>query len=158
MRKGNLAFVLVIVSMCLLVGCSGTLRSTPHMGFDGIGIKGNWDRDDFIVLDKVEGSSNKRSYFFGLVQIIDDENLKLFWIPFYEVIEAYQPFVPGEFRPFCLFNETAKRAYYKALEASPDADAVLYKALTTKKSGFPFIYTKQNSTFVGKAIKLKTDK
>ncbi|MBW2554764.1 MAG: hypothetical protein JRC57_05180 [Deltaproteobacteria bacterium] len=144
----------LILAVLTMTSC-GSLRSSPHMGFQGVSIEANMGRDDFIILDRVEGESDTTSIFFGIVQIIDGGKLKLFWIPFYEVKYAYP--VTGLWGGSQMMFATEKRAYYKALAETPDADCILYKSYTIEKSGVPLIFTKKNVIFSGKALKLKAD-
>lgn len=153
--------IFIAASVCIVVmtiaSCAGSLRGSPHTGFQGINIEANMERDDFIILDRVEGESDTTSIFLGIVQIIDSEKLKLFWIPFYQERYAYQPMgLWGGSGAMC--GATEKRAYYKALAETPDADCVLYKSYVTERSGVPLIFTKKKVTFSGKALQLKADK
>ena len=52
---------------------------------------------------------------------------------------------------------TMDRAYYKALEAAPDADAVFVKCFDVESSGIPLIYGTIAATCRGKALQLKPD-
>jgi hypothetical protein len=67
--------------------------------------------------------------------------------------------VQQESNPFAFFFPVSveERAYYKALAATPDADAVIPKAFTKQSSGFPLLYSEQEATFTGKALKYKSE-
>jgi hypothetical protein len=58
---------------------------------------------------------------------------------------------------FLFWPSTADRAYYKALGAVPEADAVFYKSMDREHDGIPFIWTSETVTFRGKALRLKSD-
>lgn len=100
------------------------------------------------MLDTVVGTSTTDSILFGLIQVVDGNKLRLVGIPFYEEQYSFSTEYPGL---------TAARAYYKALSATPDADAVFYKNMDCKNSGIPLLLSRETVTFRGKAIKLKTD-
>ncbi len=55
------------------------------------------------------------------------------------------------------FPNTASRAYYKALEAHPEADAVFCKDYEREEVGIPWLFHTETVTYKGKAIKLKAD-
>lgn len=148
MQKMSVA-VLVIVAP--LAGCA-SIRTAPHMGFGALSVDAEIGRGDIEVLEAVEGTSSTKTIFFGIVQIVDDEHLRLFGIPFYE-----EKFVPLHWAESgrAVRNRTAMRAYHHALTQAPDADVVLQKSMEHARSGFPLIYSTERVTFHGKAIKLK---
>lgn len=159
MRKQRVVFLLGIVSVIacfFLTGCGAVMKATPVSGI--IVDAGSMNRNDYVILDRVEGTSSTKSILLGLVQIIDGDvdKVKIFWIPLFEEKYAFQN--PAPF-PFSLFQfaTTEDRAYYKALAQTPDADSVLNKAYSKEKRGIPFIFENETVTFTGKAIKLKTD-
>ncbi|MCK5658901.1 MAG: hypothetical protein KAH96_03370, partial [Alphaproteobacteria bacterium] len=159
MRKQRVIFLLgiVFVIVCFFItGCSGVMKATPASGI--IVDVGSMNRNDYTILDRVEGTSSTRSFLFGLIQIIDGDvdKIKVFWIPFFEEKYAFQILAPFPLSLF-QFATTADRAYYKALAKTPDADSVLNKAYSKEKRGIPFIFENETVTFTGKAIKLKTD-
>ena len=145
-------FVL-FVCLFLSIGCA-TMTGSPHMGFKGIEWQSKMDRQDYVILNNVEGQSETLSILFGLVQIIDGEKVRLFWvIPFYEETTAL---VPGTF--LGLFPTTESRAYYDALTKSPDADVILCKSVKKTFQGVPLLVNIRSVTYSGKAIKIKADK
>ena len=128
-------------------GCNE--KMVPHMGFGNFGIETDFSRDDIEVLDRVQGSSTTESICLGVVQIVDDDNLIILGIPFFK--QKYASFS----NKGCLMSSTGKRAYYKALEAAPDADAVFYKSMDYEVGGIPLIWWTETATYTGKGIKLK---
>jgi len=152
-RMKNISFLMIIavVSMLLMGGCAGASKKTiPQMGFGSLYLETQLSRDDIVVLERVEGTSSTESILLGIVQVIDGENWKILGIPFFE--EKYtcvriDPCVVG----------TEDRAYYKALEANPEADAVFYSTMDRQSSGIPILWNTETVTFSGKAIMLKAD-
>jgi hypothetical protein len=106
------------------------------------------------MLGSVKGSSTLKSYFFGIVQIIDGNKSRILWV-FKDYEDQYSFQDPGGLNILPVSVED--RAYYKALAATPDADAVIPKAFIKQSSGFPFIYEEQEVTFTGKALKYKSE-
>jgi hypothetical protein len=143
--------VSMLTALCILslFGCS-VKKATPVSEFT---VKGEVDRNEMVVLDRVEGNSKTLFILFGLVQVIDDSKVKVFWIPFYE--EKFAIADPGFFSS--LFVTAEDRAYYNALAATPDADTVLPKSYSKEKSGVPMLFSTTTVKFTGKALKLKTD-
>lgn len=122
-------------------------------------INANMDKNDYEVGASTQGNANAQHYLFGIVQIIDGEKWRVFWIPFYEVKGAGPSSCPrdglGLIR-FTGFGEAGDLAYYKALEAAPNADTIIPKAYVIKRTGaFPFYWT-TDVTFQGKAVTYKT--
>ncbi len=155
-QKSVIFSLLVSVMAMFLNGCSTVLKTAPSspISFDA----GSMERNDYVILDRVEGISTTTSILFGLVKIIDGNKWKLFWLfPFYEEEYAYQ--IPPSF-PFNLlsFVSTQERAYYKALAKTPDADSVIQKAFSIESTEIPTLFKTEKVTITGKAIKLKTDK
>ena len=125
------------------------------MGFGNLDINTEFLRDDIVVLDRVKGSSTTNYILLGIVQIVDGNKVRLFGIPFFN--EKYASSTTSTDSNYW-DNPNAHRAYYKALEASPEADAIFYKIMDYEFSGFPPIWWSETATYSGKAIKLKTDK
>ena len=152
MRVYMICSLMAVGCLFLLGGCGGTAqKQVPHMAFGGLNIETDITRSDIVVLDQVEGSSTTTSVCLGIIQVIDGDKLRLFWIfPFF--VEKYTPLADGD------WITTASRAYYKALENAPEADAVFCKSWDREQSGNPLLWGKETVTFKGKAIKLKSDK
>jgi hypothetical protein len=142
---------LCMCSALVLTGGCGSQKMAPHLGFGNFGINTEFSRDDIVVLDRVQGSSTTESICLGLIQIVDGDGLIIVGIPFFE----------GKYSSLCnkgiWMNLTEQRAYYKALEAAPDADAVFYKSMDYEVSGIPLIWWTETATYTGKGIKLKAD-
>jgi len=126
--------ITTLASIIFIGGCGDSYRSTPHIRFSNFSIRAELQRDDIEILNRVAGTSTTKNIFFGVIQIVDDTDLKLFWSA-----------------------DTEKRAYQRALNAAPDADAVFYKTAFSEWEGIPPIVWVETVTYTGKAIKLKTD-
>jgi len=152
-RVKNIAFlmIVVVVSIFLMGGCSNQ-RTAPHMEFGDVSVETKLMRDDVVV---VEGTSETQSILSGAVQIIDGNKLKIGPIPFFteEFTCLHDP--QKEFRPSgCV---TLERAYYKALEATPEADVIFYKNWKQEIRGIPLLWETNKVTFSGKALTVKPD-
>jgi hypothetical protein len=148
----HMGLILVVAgSMIFLNGCGSSQKTTPHMWFSDVSIETQLDREDVVVLDTVRGDSTITSVLFGLIQIVDEDKLQLFGIKFFKDKYTYFQGYSG------MWRSVADRAYYKALEAHPDADAVLIKSMDHEDEGIPLIYYTKSITYKGKAIKLKAD-
>jgi hypothetical protein len=143
--------IVLIALTFLLVGCGSAQKMVPHMGFGALTIETQIGRDDIVVLDRVEGSSTLTSILFGTVQIIDGDKVQLLGIKFFKDKYTYWDQSQG------LFAQCVNRAYYKALEAAPDADAVFHKSLDHEDGGAPLLWETKAVTVKGKAVKLKSD-
>ncbi len=155
MLNTNAKYVFVFI-MCLLLfsGCA-TTGNSPHMGFKGIEWQTTMNRDDYVILNTVEGYSETTSILFGFLQIIDGSKIRLFWIiPFYEEKSARVPGIFGS----GLFATTESRAYYDALTKSPEADVILCKSVKKTFQGVPLLLNIRSVTYTGKAIKIKAEK
>ena len=141
---------LLVVLVLVLPGCAAQ-RNAPHMGFGGFGIEAQIQRDDIVVLDRVEGSSSLTTVLFPLLQIIDGDKLQILGIKFFKDKYVWKE------EGILTLATAANRAYYKALEAHPDADAVFHKSWEREESGIPFLFHNENVTVRGKAIRLKAD-
>jgi hypothetical protein len=141
-----LTSIACVATLMLAAGCTGITRGTPHAGTY---INANMDKNDFEVGATTSGTSTKESYLLGLFPVIDGDKYQILYIKLFEDQYAFQ-----EKESF--FVDIKDRAYYKALAATPDADAVAMKAWTRTSSGIPLLYNKQEATFQGKALKFKT--
>jgi hypothetical protein len=141
-------FATAITSMIFAGGCSGDQKTVPHMGFGNLNISTDLSRNDIVVLDQVEGSSTTDNILCGIIQFVDGDKLRLFGIPFFT--EKYTSFEIG-------MSSTERRAYYKALEAAPEADTVFYKSMDYEISGLAPLWWTETVTYRGKGIKLKSD-
>jgi hypothetical protein len=122
------------------------------MPYSGLALQAGLSRGDFVVLDNVEAASTTTSILGGVIQVIDSDNWKVFGIPFFT--EKYTTVAGGP-----LFDERPEqRAYYKALEKTPDADTVLVKSMDREETGVPGLYSTTSVRFRGKAIRLKPDR
>lgn len=156
MRNSLLGIGLLCGVVVLLgVGCTSVQRWTPITYAQ---IQANMDRTDYEVLGTTEGTSTEVSFLGPLVHVVDGKKMSLLGIKFYEDQYAFQdaPSAIGQMWPFCiLFGPSVdERAYYKALAATPDADAVVGKAFERSKVE-GFIFSRETSTFRGKALKYK---
>lgn len=153
-------FFLICIPIILSIGCSSAQKITPHMGFGKLDLETALDRDDIVVLDTVEGDSSITNILFGLVRIIDGSKYQILGIKFFKDKYTYfQEYRSGTWWLDMLLPVSAyDRAYYKALEAHPEADAVFFKSMDNETEGFPLIYSTREVRFHGKAIKLKADK
>lgn len=137
----------------LWTGCAAVTTSKPHVKFGRFDFETQFNRNDLVVLNAIEGTSKDAGYFFGLVRVIDDTKWQVLGIKFFEDRYACPP---GPCLPcFCVGPQ--QRAYYDALSKAPEADAVLERASSTKVRGFPFLFKITEVTYRGKAVKLKTD-
>ena len=149
--KKRLGVVVLLVGVLpVLPGCNAAQKMIPHMGFGGLNIEADIARSDIVVLDRVEGSSTRSEYLFGAIQIVDGDKLILFGIKFFKDKFVLTPRAAG-------YLLTGERAYYKALEAHPDADAVFAKAWEWEQAGIPLLFYNETVTFKGKAVRLKAD-
>ena len=154
-QNRRLLVMVGIISLLSVVssGCGSAQKMTPHFGFGQLSMEAQIQRGDIVVLDRVEGSSSKTTVLFGLIEIIDGDKLRLFGIKFFKDKYVWEN-TSGWFS----VASTVNRAYYKALEAQPDADAVFYKGFEREDGGIPLLFHNETVTLKGKAIKLKADK
>ncbi len=148
-KSASLFIVAAAASILLIGGCAGT-RTAPHMGFGSFNIETQFSRDDIEVLERVEGTSTTDSILLGVIQVIDGRNWKLLGICFFNDRYTCVNLDPCP-------ASTEGRAYYKALEAAPEADAVFYKTMNRESRGVPIFWNRETVTFSGKAIALKAD-
>ena len=137
---------LLIIVACLGFGGCTSQRMSPHLGFGNLNIEVQLDRDDVVILGAIEGESKTVSILLGLIQIIDDDKLRVLGIKFFK-----DRYVWG------VMSRTASRAYYKALAAHPEADAVFQKSWEREESGIPLFFFEESVLFRGKAVSLKSD-
>lgn len=151
MHLKSISFLVIAVAVStLFAGGCATKKTAPHIGFGNFDIQTTLSRDDIVVLERVEGTSETESILLGTVQVIDGENLKILGISFFK-----DKFTCVKSDP-CL-PEAEDRAYHKALEATPEADAVFYKTMDRENGGIPLIWETKKVTFSGKAVTLKAD-
>jgi hypothetical protein len=128
----------LILSMCCVLliagGCSGNSKTIPYMGFGNFNIITDFSREDIVVLDRVEGASTTDSILFGIIQVMDGKDLRLFWSA-----------------------DSAGQAYHNALLAAQEADTVFYKSMDYEFRGIPLIWWTETYTYKGKGVKLKAD-
>lgn len=146
--------VLMLALALAATGCAGSQKVMPSMRFGSMGIETNFDRDDVVVLDTVTGTSTTDRRFF-FVSFVDGDKVRVFGIPFFK--DKYTFSEPGFPIIGNLFPGTADRAYYNALEKTPDADFVLVKSFDHESSGIPWLWERETVTFRGKAMKVRAD-
>ena len=148
--------ILTTAAMATLVvvgaGCSSVTRGTP---VSPVHINPNVDRTDYEVLATTEGKSTRVAILCGLVNILAGDKVSIPGLKLFEVQYAF--LTPSPWTRILPVN-VENRAYYKALAATPDADAVAGKAERVTDSGVPLIWTKKEVTYQGKAIKYKSHK
>ena len=160
MRLNTLVTLLCVLGVVFVLGgCAGVQKAVPHLGFGRLDMQVSMSRGDIEVLETAEGSSSTESYLGGIVKIIDGEHLQVLGIKFFE--DRYTRILPGD--PLQVLqtgggflDKTLGRAYYRALTAHPEADAVFLKSIDFATWGIPLIYTRKTVTVRGKAIKLKS--
>lgn len=145
MIVSSLAMTAVAV---LMSGCASVQRGTPAAPGQ---VNINLEKGDYTMMGSVKGTSTVKSYVFGIVQVIDGDKVSVLGIKSFEDQYSFMGPGPG------FFVSVEDRAYYKALAATPDADAVIPKSFVKQSSGFPFIYEEQEATFTGKALKYKSE-
>ena len=137
MKRKRLVLLFSIATLASIIfigGCGGNYRAMPHIMFSNFSIRAEITRDDIEVLNSIAGTSSTKNIFFGVIQIVDDKDLRFFWTA-----------------------DSNKRAYQRALNAAPDADAVFYKSMYSEWEGIPPFVWEDTVTYTGKAIKLKAD-
>jgi len=134
-------------------GCTSSSQlQKDQMTFRDVSIEAQFTRDDVIVMDQVEGTSSTTNILGGIVQIVDNKNLRLLGIPFYKEKYTYWG-KPG----FLGYVTTLDRAYYKMLEQNPYADTIFIPSYMKEESGFPLILGTETVTVKGRAAKMKAD-
>jgi hypothetical protein len=148
--KGRSVILAVAAAAAMaMTGCSSITRGTPVAP---VQINANMDRTDYQVLASTEGESTRASYLGGLFNVIDGDKYQVLGIKFFQDEYAH---VPRGWLTGIGGVSLEDRAYYRALAATPDADAVSGKAMLTKSAGVPLIYTRKTVTYQGKALKYK---
>jgi hypothetical protein len=150
----------LLTTMLMIVsGCATSQRGAPVAG---INIQANMDRTDYEVMGTTEGQSSTVSILGPVLRIIDGDKISVLGMKFFHDKYAYHtdgslvgslPLVGGLFSPVT----ASERAYYKALAATPEADAVAGKSM--ERSDFNilwFLFSKETVTYKGKALKYKT--
>lgn len=150
MKKMNATVCFLAAAALLAGGCASVQRSTPVAPGQ---VNINLEKGDYTMLGTVKGTSTVKSFFFGVVQVIDGDKTKILCFKSFEDQYSIQPGGLGFLSPVSV----ADRAYYKALAATPDADTVIPKAFVKQSSGIPFLYQEVEVTFSGKALKYKSE-
>jgi hypothetical protein len=171
MRNLIVSSLKVVAIAILAGGCASVQRSTSAAQSQ---VKINLKNNDYTILDSVKGSSTLKSYPLGIVQIIDDSKVRVLGIKFFkdeysllqpkktistpEIVFMVYVWPYGVYKAYTYSSASASaqdRAYYKALSATPDADNIIQKSFVKQRSGIPFLYSEEEVTIVGKAIKYK---
>ncbi len=157
MKKLIVSSLAMAAAAVLVSGCASVQRATPAApGLVNI----NLEKGDYTMLASVKGSSTVSSYVFGIVQVIDGSKVSVLGFKNFEDQYSFQQqdnsFLGALFVIFRTVS-VEDRAYYKALAATPDADAVIPKAFTKQSSGFPLLFVEEEATFTGKALKYKSE-
>jgi hypothetical protein len=154
------ATALTLGALVLLTsGCASVQRGIPTAPAQ---ISVNLERGDYTVLGSVKGTSTLQSYVFGLFRVVDGDKVIVCG---FKTFEDQYAFLQDPGMPILQLltlglsgGPTAEdRAYYKALSATPDADAIVPKAYVKQTSGIPLIASTREVSFTGKAIKFKTE-
>ena len=152
--KGMVFLGAIVAASFTVAGCGAAQRTKPHMTFGDLNIQTDFERDDVVVLDRVDGTSKTFTCLFGLIRVIDDEKLQLLGIKFFK--DKYTYFRHPLFS-WLTGATTADRAYYKTLESQDEADAILVKSWDNEDDGLPLIWHTKTITVRGKAVKFKPD-
>ena len=153
MKKRIVSVLAMATVSVLMSGCANVQRGTPATpGLVNI----NLERGDYSMLGSVKWSSTLKSYAFGAVQIIDGNKLRILWV-FKGYEDQYSYLNPDGLSQLLGTVSVEDRAYYKALAATPDADAIIPKSFVKQTSGIPFINEEEEVTFSGKALKYKSE-
>jgi hypothetical protein len=162
MSKKLLLLAVVAALLSFNTGCTTSSKASPMLDYNsGVTFEGGIERQDYVVLDRVVGSSMSQKYLLGLVEVVEpdvaaeggEQKIVVFGIPFFH--EKKVPVSKGFFGLGA--DNVANRAYYKALAAQPEADVILHRSIETKTSGIPFLWEDRTVTYVGKAIRLKSN-
>jgi hypothetical protein len=146
----RLALMLSVGVLVMASGCSTVSRNTPTAPAQ---VQLNMESGNCQLLEKTMGTSTKTSILGGLVSVIDGDKVSILGIKFFEDQYTIQD---SGWLSKIMPVPVADRAYYKALAATPDADAVACKAFTKRVSGVPLIFTSQEVTYQGKAFKFQS--
>jgi hypothetical protein len=142
----------LLLIMIAASGCGSARKQAPHMGFSSVSMETKLERKDVVVMNTVEGTSTATNILF-FITIVDGDKLAVFGIPFFK--DKYTYFDEESWHLFG--PSVVDRAYYKALEAAPEADSVFLKSSDSEAEGIPFIFRTETVTWKGKALKLKAD-
>ena len=152
---------LSLVALAAIVsGCASVQRYTPESKSQ---VQLNMARNEYTVLGTVKGSSTEDSYVLGIVRVIDGDKYNILGFKTFEDQYAFTSADAGIFQDIPVLSflfagpSVNDRAYFKALAATPDADAVTVKSYDYTRSGFAPFYSKRVVTFTGKAVKYKAD-
>ncbi|HVM59510.1 MAG TPA: hypothetical protein VMV72_01475 [Verrucomicrobiae bacterium] len=153
-RNGTKILLMAWVGLVLVAGsgCAtcGTRAGAPRLNLADVELK----RSDIVVMERVQGESTETSFLLGLVKLVDGNKVEVLGFPFFKDETARLPGARG-WMPWC--NLVESRAYYKALAAAPEADAIIERSVTTKRFVVPVFFACKTLTLEGKAIKLKPD-
>jgi hypothetical protein len=154
MKSISFLMIVVVAFILLIGGCAANQRDAPLMGFGSFDVETKLTRDNIVVMERVEGTSETDNILLGAIQVIDGDKVKILGIPFFK--DKYTCLRPDPLA-CSVAPRTQERAYYKALEATPQADAVFYKSWNQENSGIPLIWNTEKVTFSGKAFAVKPD-
>ena len=158
MRNLIASSLAMAVFAVLASGCASVQRATPAA--PGL-VTINLDKGDYTMLASVKGSSTVSSYVCGIVQVIDGNKVSILGFKNFEDQYSFQQREPSllDILTFGILRTVSveDRAYYKALAATPDADAIIPKAFIKQSSGFPILFVEEEATFTGKAVKYKSE-
>ena len=149
---------LMALGMAGFLGCSTAQKTSPHMGFAGVSIQAKLERKDLVILNSVEATSSTTSILGGLIQIVDNDNVKIIGIPFFTDKYTYWSQCPIALLCFIFPITPEDRAYYKALEKHPDADVIFMKSMDRESWGVPILFSTKSVTWRGKAARLRSDR
>ncbi|MBN2315724.1 MAG: hypothetical protein JXM79_17480 [Sedimentisphaerales bacterium] len=150
----SVLFLSFAAAVLLFIGGCGDQRNAPQMQFGRFDVETTLTRDHIVVMERVEGISETDSILLGTVQVIDGNKVKVLGIPFFK--DKYTC-LRSDPLACSVAPKTQERAYYKALEATPEADAVFYKSWNRETGGIPLIWDTEKVTFSGKAFSVKPD-
>ena len=149
-KNGSILGLLLLILFSY--GCGSARKQVPHMVFSRMSMETKLGRDDVLITKAVEGTSTATT-ILGVITFVDGDKLMLFGIPFFK-----DKFTYFDTEGWHLFGPSLiDRAYYKALEAAPDADYVFVKSHDHEREGFPLISSTETVYFKGKAVKIKSD-
>jgi hypothetical protein len=138
----------------LTAGCAGPGRPT-RWGATRLNLADvELTRADVVVLQPVVGQSNEQKFLLGLVTIVDGHKVEVLGFPFFKDqtarLQGMRGYLPCG-------TKLESRAYYKALAAAPEADAIVERSVSTERFVLPVLYSCKTLTYQGKAVKLKPE-
>ena len=176
--KKILTATLIGFSALVFSGCASLQNVYPTTG-----IQAPMERSDYCILETVKGVSETRSYFFGILKVVNNKAIKntskkqdtvvmenqfSSFLGISEEPARYSNVAPPKNNIFTSllgligippFPSTEDRAYFNALSVLPEeADSVLNKSFYKEiVRHVPLIYRHEITEFKGKAIRLKSD-